>query len=962
MSRFYDMKSLLSKLLVPVAVLIFIIFSFSVTTFAETTSVEFTMEEEPVFIDEKSTDEILEFYENATRAELFSKETNTFVKRQIKLSENGYPVEKTAVVHTFRVTDLRSVDVDNVSDFVSEIVGDVFLELTTGLGMKYVSTLIYMYGATYEVSYDPETGEVTEMLLHIALFVGDGFDKVDTVIENYIRPTVETWKEYPPVKQIIELKNYILDGRFRYDVAGAQRKSTYQFVMNGKGVCEEYAGLTALFLDELGFENMLIRGYAESNGERVEHVWNLVNIEGKWYHLDILWNGPVDENGIHTDIAADYLLKSTKTVKSTHLTPSIYYSYTEKADEDYDLSEYIYKGDIVTPQMKLDMARENLAAAIDAAFDVCFRNSWKYTSESISRIMPVYTAAKAVYDNENATIEEIDAQTVTVNEAVEKYAVVFVEADKSKLYKSLSQAYECMLYDYALYTPETVKALNEPYEAAVLVYQDPYATQKEVDNARSNLKKYLNRLEKIVVEEPEDATVPDNTTTVPDNSGSTETPGNETTTTPEDTQAPPVVITPLPDEGVPEITPPAPDDTQSEIPDPEDNIEPDIPTEDETEEPEPPVEEEQPSDSDPVDAETTDPENTDTPAVEQPPIVEDPETDPENEPEENEEEKPVIVPTEPKSAISTDLIIYGVGALVALGGIIYLIVSKLRNNENDDDFEEIDESSLKSEIDDEESTVENTEEAVAAAVSVEEKSEEKSENASEETVEENKEVSKENADKSEESSDNKAEPETEKSAEEDKTETVENAEEKEVSEGNEKEAEPSAVENSEEKEPIVVPVVIGDKTEEQTEEKSEETEKEELPEKDTEESSKEEISEEKVEEEITESSEDNSEKEETSESVCEDSSEKESTPETSSEEAKPEEETAETSAEENSDEEKTEAPEKTEETSEDKISESEKTEETEKESSPAPEQLSETEQRNQRKISRLMNYFKSRKE
>jgi len=953
MSRFYDMKSLLSKLLVPVAVLIFIIFSFSVTTFAETTSVEFTMEEEPVFIDEKSTDEILEFYENATREALFSKETNTFVKRKIKLSDNGYPLEKTAVVHTFRVTDLRSVDVDNVSEFVSEIVGDVFLELTTGLGMKYVSTLIYMYGATYEISYDPETGEVTEMLLHIALFVGDGFDKVDTVIENYIRPTVESWEEYPAVKKIIELNNYILDGRFRYDVAGAQRKSTYQFVMNGKGVCEEYAGLTALFLDELGFENMLIRGYAESEGERVEHVWNLVNIEGKWYHLDILWNGPVDENGIHTDITADYLLKSTKTVKSTHLTPSIYYSYTEKATEDYDLSEYIYKGDIVTPQMKLDMARENLAAAIDAAFDVCFRNSWKYTSESISRIMPVYTAAKAVYDNENATIEEIDAQTVTVNEAVGKYAVVFVEADKSKLYKSLSQAYECMLYDYALYTPETVKALNAPYEAAVLVYQDPYATQKEVDTARNNLKKYLNRLEKIVVEEPEDTTI-----TAPDNSGTAETPDNETSTTPDDTQTPPVVITPLPDEGVPEITPPAPDDTQTEIPDQEENTETDISSDEKNEESEPPVEE-QPSDGEPVEDETTEPENTDTPEVEQPPVVEEPENEPEKEP----EEKPVIVPTEPKSAISTDLIIYGVVALVALGGIIYLIVSKLRSNENDDDFEEIDESSLEPESANEEAAVENTEEAVAAVVPVEEKSEEKAENASEEIVVENKEVSEENADNAEKSSVDNTEPETEKTAEksvaDDKTEIAENSEKTEVSDENEKETKPSAVESTEEKEPIVVPVVSEEKTEETTEEKSEESEKEELSEKDTEDSSKEEISEEKVEEQMTESSEDNSDKEETAESVCEESSEKESASESSSEENKPEEEI---SAKENSDEEKTEAPEKTEDRSEEKSPESDSSEKTTEASSPAPEQLSETEQKNQRKISRLMNYFKSRKD
>lgn len=749
-----DLRAAFSKFFIPLAVVIFVLFSFSVTTSAEITSVEFTMEEEPVFIDEKTTDQIVEFYANATRAELFSSETNTFVKRKITLEERKPSVEKNAVVHTFKITDIDFVDTDNVSEFVSDIVENIFIELTSNLGKKYVSTLIYMYGASYEVTYDPETGSVTEMLLHIALVVGDDFDQVDNLIATIIKPKADEWREYPAAKQIIELNNYILDGHLQYDIKGTQRKSTVQFVAHGKGVCEEYAGLTALFLDELGFENMLVRGYAVIDKENVDHVWNLVNIDGAWYHLDILWNGPVDEKGSHTDITADYLLKSAKTFKKDHLTLAVYYSDSEKATADYDLSEYIYNGDIVTPQMKLDIAREALSEAIDAAFDVCFRYSSKYTVDSVNRMTPVYDAAKKVYNDESATVEQIDAETEKVKNALAKYVVVFQEADKSKLYKSLSQAYECMLYDFALYTAESVKALSAPYEAAVAVYQNKYATQKEVDNARSNLKKVLNKLEKIVVEEPEVEVVPET---------GTQTPDTTTPVVPDNTTDTPIVITPvtpLPDETIPEL---------GQNPTEEDVTGEESESEEIGETPADALTPEETPDEDVSEEEIT--EEEDTSSDENIPTEEEtvPEEFPENNVEENgnnEEEKPVVTPpavtpNEP-SAIDTDIIIYAVGALIALGGIIYLIVSKIRSGSDDAEDEDgsenenvektsSEEPAESSEnVEDakaEEVKAEDTEVPAAVAPVVEEKTEEKTEESKEEDVkpEENSEEKKEEA-------------------------------------------------------------------------------------------------------------------------------------------------------------------------------------------------------------------------
>ncbi|MBE6896267.1 MAG: hypothetical protein E7477_04110 [Ruminococcaceae bacterium] len=765
MSKSFNFRAAFSKFLVPLAVIIFVLFSFSVTSSAEITSVEFVMEEEPVFIDEKTTEGIVEFYENATRAELFSSETNTFVKRKIKLEEKKPLVEKNAVVHTFKVTDIDYVDTDNVSEFVSDIVENIFIELTSNLGKKYVSTLIYMYGASYEVSYNPETGDVTEMLLHIALVVGDDFDQVDNLIETIIKPKADEWREYPAAKQIIELNNYLLDGYFTYDVKGVQRKSTVQFVANGKGVCEEYAGLTALFLDELGFENMLVRGYAVVDKENVEHVWNLVNVDGNWYHLDILWNGPIDETGAHTDITADYMLKSAKTIKKDHLTLAVYYSDSEKATTDYDLSEYIYNGDIVTPQMKLDMARESLAVVIDEAFDVCFRFSSKYTIDSVNRMMPVYTAAKKLYDDETATVEQIDAETEKVKDALEKYVVVFVEADKSKLYKSLSQAYQCMLYDFALYTSESVKALSEPYEAAVAVYQNKYATQKEVDSARSNLKKYLNKLEKIVVEEPEVEVVPDTETQIPDTT---------IPVTPDNNTEPPVIvtpITPLPDETVPDVGQKDPEESPEE----ENKTEEDVETDEIGETPADSETPEETPDGD-VSEETGSPSDeniqTEEPDTEELPENNEPENDNNEESNENKPVDVVVTPKEP-SGIDSDLIIYIVGALIALCGIVYLVVSKIRSNgeeeEEDSEQENTEETSSEEntetvELADEMKDAEESAETVVAAVAaVEEKSEEKTE----ETKEDDSSSEEKTEDKHEETS------EENENTEDVKTENVE---------------------------------------------------------------------------------------------------------------------------------------------------------------------------------------------
>lgn len=72
-------------------------------------------------------------------------------------------------------------------------------------------------------------------------------------------------------------------------------------------VCEAYAMVFNKIMDKLGYENRIVIGTA--GGE--SHVWNLVKLNNKWYHVDATW-GDKDKEGIDYK----FLLMTDNQIKS----------------------------------------------------------------------------------------------------------------------------------------------------------------------------------------------------------------------------------------------------------------------------------------------------------------------------------------------------------------------------------------------------------------------------------------------------------------------------------------------------------------------------------------------------------------------------------------------------------------------------------------------------------------------
>ncbi len=64
-------------------------------------------------------------------------------------------------------------------------------------------------------------------------------------------------------------------------------------LLHGTGVCQSYALAYQMLLKAVGMDSIVIEGKA--NGS---HSWNLVSIDGQWYHVDCTFDDPDPGNGV----------------------------------------------------------------------------------------------------------------------------------------------------------------------------------------------------------------------------------------------------------------------------------------------------------------------------------------------------------------------------------------------------------------------------------------------------------------------------------------------------------------------------------------------------------------------------------------------------------------------------------------------------------------------------------------
>lgn len=75
--------------------------------------------------------------------------------------------------------------------------------------------------------------------------------------------------------------------------------TAYGILMKGTGVCQGYADAMNRLLTAAGIECKMVIGKANDGNGWIDHAWNIVKIQGKYYQLDSTWDDPVMNDGSH---------------------------------------------------------------------------------------------------------------------------------------------------------------------------------------------------------------------------------------------------------------------------------------------------------------------------------------------------------------------------------------------------------------------------------------------------------------------------------------------------------------------------------------------------------------------------------------------------------------------------------------------------------------------------------------
>ena len=87
---------------------------------------------------------------------------------------------------------------------------------------------------------------------------------------------------------------------------------TYNIVVNGKGVCSAYTSATQLLLHMVKIDCRSVL-----STPRMNHIWNIIDVNGDWYYTDVTWDDPTTQDGKDVKVYSYYFLTKAE-IEMTH--------------------------------------------------------------------------------------------------------------------------------------------------------------------------------------------------------------------------------------------------------------------------------------------------------------------------------------------------------------------------------------------------------------------------------------------------------------------------------------------------------------------------------------------------------------------------------------------------------------------------------------------------------------------
>lgn len=113
----------------------------------------------------------------------------------------------------------------------------------------------------------------------------------------------------------------------------------YGALVDGDAVCNGYAEAMQLLLMCVGVNTQFVIGTADG----IDHAWNLVELDGNWYHVDTTWDDPLPDQG--ENVLHPYFNVTDDIMKNNHEWVAADYPQADHMEYNYYVKSQNYFSD-----------------------------------------------------------------------------------------------------------------------------------------------------------------------------------------------------------------------------------------------------------------------------------------------------------------------------------------------------------------------------------------------------------------------------------------------------------------------------------------------------------------------------------------------------------------------------------------------------------------------------------------
>ena len=313
---------------------------------------------------------------------------------------------------------LEKIDVYEFKCGEKEIFDAIDRVMKSNPQFYYVANRFY-----YSMDLNGVVEEITPTYVYSSEEVKNIKKYCDREIEKILFYTHENMSD---LQKLVTLHEYMCE-KFEYDKS-FESCTMYDLLRTGRGTCQAFTLTFMELMSRLGIES----SYAYSN--EIMHIWNLVKLDGKWYHVDLTWDnldaGISHKNFLLTDKEAlDLGHRGYINANGAECTSEKYTSLTLR-ESPYKhvafLDGFVYIDNISRNVCfdKLDGSDKSALYRIDELWQ---KDEGRYFANSFSS--PVAAGNKVYFNTKNKIMAIDDSLTVSLVKALDFDAFGIVESN-----------------------------------------------------------------------------------------------------------------------------------------------------------------------------------------------------------------------------------------------------------------------------------------------------------------------------------------------------------------------------------------------------------------------------------------------------------------------------------------------------------------------------------------------------